>query len=168
MKRALFAPVVAALTLGMTATAASAGTLYSGSLSGTVTSTSGSLAGVNVGSSVTGSYKYNGNLLNPRIFFNLLVETSSFNVVSLRTATPEQLLARGQASANLASEGVVVFQFVDDPVLAFNFTSNPTPTPTPPVPAPPTPIPTPALLPGLIGLGLSAWRKRKSTPSPSS
>lgn len=25
-----------------------------------------------------------------------------------------------------------------------------------------TPIPTPALLPGLIGLGLSVWRKRKA------
>ena len=37
--------------------------------------------------------------------------------------------------------------------------STPTPAPAPQ----PKSVPTPALLPGLIGLGLSAWRKRRST-----
>lgn len=36
----------------------------------------------------------------------------------------------------------------------------PSPSPAPP---PPTAVPTPALLPGLVGLGLSVWRKRKAT-----
>lgn len=35
----------------------------------------------------------------------------------------------------------------------------PSPSPAPP---PPTSVPTPALLPGLLGLGLSVWRKRKA------
>ena len=30
-----------------------------------------------------------------------------------------------------------------------------------PLPPPPTPVPTPALLPGLIGMGAAAWRKRR-------
>lgn len=30
---------------------------------------------------------------------------------------------------------------------------------------PPTPIPTPALLPGLLGMGIAAWRKRKNQES---
>ncbi len=31
-----------------------------------------------------------------------------------------------------------------------------------PVPTPAVPVPTPALLPGLIGMGVAAWRKRKA------
>ncbi|MFZ4639437.1 MAG: PTPA-CTERM sorting domain-containing protein [Nodosilinea sp.] len=35
----------------------------------------------------------------------------------------------------------------------------------PPPPPPPTSVPTPALLPGLIGMGVAAWRKRQGEPA---
>lgn len=49
--------------------------------------------------------------------------------------------------------------------LSFAIEGNVTPAPptSPPAPVPPKPVPTPALLPGLIGFGLSLWRKRRST-----
>ena len=50
--------------------------------------------------------------------------------------------------------------------LSFAIYGNATPSPPTSPPAPsPNPVPTPALLPGLIGFGLSLWRKRRSTVS---
>lgn len=59
----------------------------------------------------------------------------------------------GGTDAGLSEQGGT--QFVLD-----NFTFN---EPfTPPPPPPPTPIPTPALLPGLLGMGVAAWRRRQT------
>ncbi|MBW4661392.1 MAG: PTPA-CTERM sorting domain-containing protein [Drouetiella hepatica Uher 2000/2452] len=60
--------------------------------------------------------------------------------------------------------------FSNSTLSAFRFTSDGAPSPTTganisqlsfnPI-APPTPIPTPALLPGLLGMGIAAWHKRR-------
>ena len=165
---------------------------FTGSISGTVVSTGGSVPGVSLGSPVTGSYSYNdavvglgvgGGSVNPFTAFSLSIGTNPFTFAladldnsfftpgrRINSSTPTQDILEVYftksaleqfAGATYSSQG---FGFspppssesygasFTDPTHDFSFNYQATPTA----------VPTPALLPGLIGLGAAALRKRKS------